>query len=295
MKRMATPQVGRHDGVALAPPPSENVAARPSAGPQPAYWLPVATIWWRELVHFYRQRSRMAGALGTPLLFWLMIGAGFGDSFRTAGAGGAGTAGYLEYFFPGTVLLIVLFTSIFSTMSVIEDRHEGFLLSVLVAPIPRSALVLGKVLGGSTLSLIQGLIFVALGPLVGLRFGLAGAVEITFVLFLISFALTALGFYFAWRIDSVQGYHGVMNLVLLPMWLLSGALFPLSGAHTWIGWVMRANPLTYGLAALRSAFYGAPMPGMPATAVSMAVMGIFGVLCLLAGLQLVSKPSSSAA
>jgi ABC-2 type transport system permease protein len=129
----------------------------------------VATLWWRELVHFGRQRGRMAGALGTPLLFWLMIGAGFGDSFRAAGGSGSGTAGYLEYFFPGTVLMIVLFTSIFSTMSVIEDRREGFLLAVLVAPIPRSALVLGKVLGGATLAFVQGLIFVALAPLIGLR------------------------------------------------------------------------------------------------------------------------------
>ena len=220
MNSMATQPLG-HGRVALAPA-LETAGARRAPAAPPAYWLPVATLWWRELVHFYRQRSRMAGALGTPLLFWLLIGAGFGDSFRTATAPGGGTAGYLEFFFPGTALLIVLFTSIFSTMSVIEDRHEGFLLSVLVAPIPRSALVLGKVLGGATLALVQGLLFVLLAPLIGLRFGLAGALEVALVLFLTSFALTALGFYFAWRIDSVQGYHGVMNLVLMPMWLLSG-------------------------------------------------------------------------
>jgi ABC-type polysaccharide/polyol phosphate export permease len=112
------------------------------------------------------------------------------------------------------------------------------------------------------------------------------------VLFLISFTLTALGFYFAWRLDSVQGFHGVMNLVLMPMWLLSGALFPLTSAHTWIGWVMRINPLTYGLAALRAALYGAPPAGLPSLSVSTAVIGAFGALCLLASLHQVLRPSA---
>jgi ABC-2 type transport system permease protein len=290
---MASPQIGGTPETALAGTAPQTTVTPAFRAPKPAYWLPVATLWWREQVHFYRQRGRMLGALGTPLLFWLMIGAGFGDSFRANGSAGPGAAGYLEYFFPGTILMIVLFTSIFSTMSVIEDRREGFLLSVLVAPIHRSALVLGKVLGGATLALLQGLIMVALAPLLGFRLGVSQILEIAAILFVIAFALTALGFYFAWRLDSVQGFHGVMNLVLMPMWLLSGALFPLTSAHSGIGWVMRANPLTYGLAALRSALYGAPLSGLPAAGVAITVMAVFGVLCLAAGLHQVSRPSAA--
>ena len=245
--------------------------------------LPILTLWQRELVRFYRQRSRVVGALGTPLLFWLLIGSGFGASFQSSGTN------YLAYLFPGTILLIVLFTAIFSTISVIEDRHEGFLLSVLVAPISRAALVLGKVFGGATLALLQGLTFVLLSPLVGIRLGLLQALEVIGVLFLVSFAMTALGFYFAWRLDSVQGFHSVMNLVLMPMWLLSGALFPASGAHTWIGWVMRLNPLTYGLAALRQALLNVPQEAGSLTVCVLVIAG-FGVAAALAGLAEVRKP-----
>src|SRR5215472_1367997 len=113
-------------------------------------FLPAFTLWWRELVRFYRQRSRVIGVIASPLLFWVVIGSGFGTSFRSGSA--AGQQHYLDYFYPGVLIMIVLFTSIFTMMSVIEDRKEGFLLSVMVAPVPRSAIVLGKVLGGTTLS-----------------------------------------------------------------------------------------------------------------------------------------------
>src|SRR5271165_1985106 len=118
--------------------------------------LPAFTLWWREIVRFYRQRSRVVGVIASPLLFWLVIGSGFGTSFRSSGAGGQH---YLDYFFPGALIMIVLFTAIFTMMTVIEDRKEGFLLSVLVAPVSRSVIVLGKVLGGATLATLQGLIF----------------------------------------------------------------------------------------------------------------------------------------
>jgi len=276
--------------LAAAAPVREATAARPA--PRPGIWLPIATLWWRELVHFYRQRSRVAAALGTPLLFWLLIGSGFGRSFRPAGDG---QAGYLEYFFPGTILLIVLFTAIFSTLSVIEDRREGFLLSVLVAPIPRSALVLGKLLGGTTLALLQGLACLLIAPLAGIPMTPLRAAEAAAVLGLIAFGLTALGFFFAWRLDSVQGFHGVMNLVLMPMWLLSGALFPISGAHAWVRVLMLANPLTYGLAALRRTLYEAPPADTPSLALSAAATVAFGLIALAAALWQTGRPSAGGA
>jgi ABC-2 type transport system permease protein len=215
--------------------------------------LPAYTLWWREIVRFYRQRSRVVGVIASPLLFWIVIGSGFGTSFR-AGSG-AGQEHYLDYFYPGALIMIVLFTSIFTMMSVIEDRKEGFLLSVLVAPVPRSAIVLGKVLGGTTLSAIQGLIFLVFAPLVGVHMDFLQFLLVVLTVFLVSFALTALGFAIAWPMDSSQAFHAIINLFLIPLWLLSGALFPLSGASGWMRFLMEINPLTYGTEALRLLLY----------------------------------------
>src|ERR1700758_5512371 len=129
--------------------------------------LPAFTLWWREVVRFYRQKSRVIGVIASPLLFWVVIGSGFGSSFRSGNA--AGQQHYLDYFYPGALIMIVLFTSIFTMMSVIEDRKEGFLLSVLVAPVPRSAIVLGKILGGTTLAAVQGMIFLIFAPFTGVH------------------------------------------------------------------------------------------------------------------------------
>ena len=129
-------------------------------------WLAVGTLAWRELVRFFRQPNRVFGAVGQPLVFWVLFGAGLGPSFRAPGA--AEGVSYREYFFPGTVVLIVLFTAIFTTISIIEDRREGFLQSVLVAPIPRWSMVLGKVLGGAAIAMFQGFVFLLLGLTLGL-------------------------------------------------------------------------------------------------------------------------------
>src|ERR1700732_1193213 len=171
--------------------------------------LPAFTLWQREVVRFYRQRSRVVGVIASPILFWLVIGSGFGTSFRSGGASGQH---YLDYFYPGALIMIVLFTSIFTMMSVIEDRKQGFLLSVLVAPVPRAAIVLGKVLGGTTLSAIQGLIFLAFAPLVGIHMGLIDFLLVVFVVFLVSFALTSLGFAIAWPWDSRRRFPAISIL-----------------------------------------------------------------------------------
>ena len=215
--------------------------------------LPAFTLWWREVVRFYRQKARVVGVIASPVLFWLVIGSGFGTSFQSGGAGESQP--FLNYFYPGALIMIVLFTSIFTMMSVIEDRKEGFLLSVMVAPVSRSAIVLGKVLGGTTLSTIQGLIFLAFAPLVGVHIGLGGFLLVALTVFLVSFALTALGFAIAWPMDSNQAFHAIINLFLIPMWMLSGALFPLAHASAWLRVLMEINPLTYGVEALRDLLY----------------------------------------
>ena len=250
--------------------------------PRPGLMLPAVSLAKRELVRFLRQRHRVIGALATPIVFWLLIGGGMGRSFRTAGPGGEN---YIEYFFPGTILMILLFTAIFSTISIIEDRREGFLQSVLVAPVPRLSIVLGKVLGGTALAFGQAVLFLLLGPLVGVRPTAAGLAAALGLMALLAFALTALGFCIAWRMSSTQGFHAVMNLFLMPMWFLSGALFPPSNASAPLKAVMLLNPLTYGLAGLREALYFGRTPSEGAAgevAVAYLVAAAFSALLLAA-------------
>src|SRR2546422_561071 len=218
--------------------------ARPGTPASAGVLLPAFTLWWREIVRFYRQTTRVVGVLVSPLVFWLVIGSGFGTSFRSGG--GPDQQHYLNYFYPGALIMIVLFTSIFTMMSVIEDRKEGFLLSVLVAPVPRSGIVLGKVMGGTTLSAIQGLIFLVFAPFTGVHLHLLQILLIAVVVFLVSFALTALGFAIAWPMDSSQAFHGIVNLFLIPLWLVSGGLVSMLGAFRWVRVLVDLDPRTCG-------------------------------------------------
>lgn len=251
-----------------------------------------AALWWRDVVRFYRQPSRMIGALGTPLVFWLLLGSGIGTSFRI-GVTDAPPGGYLEYFYPGTLALILLFTAIFSTISVIEDRHEGFLQGVLVSPAPRATIVVSKILAGATLSLAQAGLFLLLAPFANVHLSWASLPLLGVVLALLALALTALGFTLAWILDSAQGFHAIMNLFLLPMWLLSGAVFPAIGAAGWIRWIMMINPMTYGVAAIRGALDGTPaMPGGPSLGGSIIFIALFGLAMLAVGTWTVHRHKS---
>jgi ABC-2 type transport system permease protein len=245
------------------------------------------------MVRFLRQRSRIVGALGSPLVFWLFIGSGVGSSFRLGTTDGSSSMGYLEYFFPGTVVLVLLFTSIFSTISIIEDRKEGFLQSVLVAPIPRSAFVLGKLLGGTSLAVMQAVLFMLLAPLVNISISAIPAA--IGILALVAFGLTALGYIIAWKMDSTQGFHAIMNLFLIPMWLLSGSVFPAATAPGWLKWLILINPLTYGLAAVRSSIYGvqkAAAMNLPPFGFSFGIFVVFACGLFAAAILLTRRTSS---
>jgi len=217
----------------------------------------------RDVVRFLRQRSRIIGVLGTPLIFWALIGSGFN---------------YMGYLFPGTLIQILLFASIFSTISIIQDRQQGFLQGVLVAPVSRASIVLGKVLGGTAIALAQGTLFLLLGPLVGVRPAPAGWAAALGIMATLAFGLTALGVLLAWRFESVQGFHAIMNLFLIPMWLLSGAVFPPEKAVAWVKVVMNGNPLTYGVDALRRALTGEGMSYTVSLGVTVAFAALTFVL-----------------
>jgi ABC-2 type transport system permease protein len=216
-------------------------------------WLAVWTLWRREVVRFMRQRSRVVSVITQPLLFWVLLGAGLHGSFRPPGASQG--SDYLEYLFPGIVALVLLFTAIFATISIVEDRREGFLQGVLVAPVPRSLIVLGQALGSATLALVQGALFLIFAPLIGIPMGPAAIVATLGAMSLVALQMTGLGLIIAWRMESTQGFHAIMNLILMPLWLLSGALFPAEGASDWLGWVMRVNPVTYAMVLLRHCLY----------------------------------------
>lgn len=260
------------------------------------FLLPVGSLARREIVRFLRQRSRIVGALATPLLFWVLLGTGFGSSFRPPGA--AESQSYLTYFYPGTVLLVVLFTSIFSCISIVEDRREGFLQSVLVSPVRPEVIVAGKILGSTGLALMQGAVLLVLAPVIGMPLSLAGLAISLAVLTITSLAMSAIGFVFAWRLNSVQGFHAIMNLILMPMWMLSGALFPASGAMSWTGRLMAANPLNYALAAMRRSMQAGSSAGLddlPSMALCWAVLLATAAVAFVFAARCVSDSARRAA
>jgi ABC-2 type transport system permease protein len=244
-----------------------------------SFILPAATLWQRELVRFWRQKSRVLGVVASPLVFWLLIGYGSNDLAR---------------FYSGSLVLTVMFSAIFSTISIIEDRREGFLLSMMVSPAPRTSLVLGKILGSATLAWIQGLIFLAFAPLAGVSVGVAELIPIAAAIFLVSFTLTGLGFVIAWRMNSTSGFHAIMNLLLVPMWMVSGALFPMATAHGWVRAIMWVNPLTYSIGLLNHLLR---LPNAaPGALESLTVTAAFGfVLLLVSGALAAQKATRSAA
>jgi len=234
----------------------------PSLGSRPLPLVARLRAGWmlarREWTRFFRQRNRVTAAILQPLLFWLLFGTGLSGSFESAGG-----ENFLEFFLPGTIALIVLFTAIFATISVIEDRREGFMQSVLVSPVGRFPVLLGKVLGGAAIAWAQALVFLALVYVVGVASIGVTLPLLLLLLALIAVAMCALGMIVAWPMESTQGFHAIMMLGLMPMWLLSGTFFPIPAWHWsgpvaetgWGAWllsgVMHANPLSYSIIELR--------------------------------------------
>ena len=194
------------------------------------YWLPASMLFRRELLRFWRERSRVAGFVGTPFVFWIVVGSGYSDFAR---------------FLPGALVLTVMFSAIFSAMSLIEDRKEGFLQCVLASPAPRIAIVAGKVAGGSLIATAQTLLFLLVATLGGSLYPEANLPLLALLFLLTALGFTAAGFMIAWLIASSQGFHAVINLIFVPLWMVSGAIFQLGEATAGMRWLMLANPVTY--------------------------------------------------
>jgi ABC-2 type transport system permease protein len=233
----------------------------------------------REFTRFARQPQRVVGAVAQPLMFWLFLGAGMGTSFKPPGME---QVSYLEYFYPGVMVMMMLFASIFSCITIIEDRDAGFLQGVLVAPVSRLGIVLGKVMGSVLIALVQVLLFTAAAPFLGLSLGLGSVALLLLAFVLTGTGFAALGFLLAWGMRSTSAFHAVMMVFLMPLWLLSGALFPVSGAAGWINVVMLVNPVHHALEIIRAPFYGGPaqLLGSQSYLVSLTVTLVWAALCL---------------
>lgn len=220
----------------------------------PTAVLTVAALCRREILKFVRDRSRVAGALVQPLAFWLLLGLGFQGAFQMPDAP-LGSVGYVEFLFPGILALVLLFTAIFSTISIVEERGSGFLQTVLIAPTPRSAIVFGNALGGTLIATVQALLFVVVWPWVGPGLTLSGLAYVVLICLGMGIGFTALGCAIAWRTDTTRGFHAIMNLFLLPLWFLSSAMFPLDSAATGLRELMLVNPVSYAVSGLRHGLY----------------------------------------
>jgi ABC-2 type transport system permease protein len=247
--------------------------------------LAVYSLWRRELVRFLRDRSRLTGSLLQPVLFWLLFTGALQGSFKPAGQD------YGTWFFVGTLAMIALFTAIFSTITVIEDRQAGFLQGVLVAPVPRAAIALGKILGGATLGFGLSAVFLVLAPIAGVQLSFGSLLATLAVLALVAVSVTGLGFTMAWLLDSSAGYHALMMLVLMPMLLLSGAFFPMQGAHPVMAFLMAIDPLTYCVGLLRHALQG-PVPGVPELWLCLLVTAAFAFGTFVLGTWVVTRRSA---
>lgn len=206
------------------------------------------TIWYRDVLRFARDRVRMVAALGQPLLYLFVFGTGLAPAMS---ASTNGALDFRQFMFPGILAMAVLFTAIFSAISVVWDREFGFLKEVMVAPVSRTAVALGKVAGGATVAMFQGVIILLLAPVVGVRLGAMQIVSIVGLMLLLATVMTALGLVIAARQRTMEGFQMMMNFLLMPMFFLSGAFFPLRGVPLWMEWLARLDPVTYGVDSIR--------------------------------------------
>lgn len=229
----------------------------------------------RELIRQVRQPTRIVASIATPLLIWLFIVGGFAGA---VGDVGGGRSSLTAYTIPGMASLTVIFASIFASISLIQDRHEGVLRAALVSPAPGWSIALSKVGAGSVLALAQGLVVLLALPMLGVPLSVGGVVGAIAVLACVSAALIGLGLALAWIVDSTQGFHGVMNALLMPMWLLSGAVFPVEEAAGWMRVVTLLNPLSWAHSAMRGSL-GMSDSGVMTLAWSITLgFAVFGVL-----------------
>lgn len=230
---------------------------------------------YRELLRFVQERSRMLSSFGMPVLFFIIFGAGFNRIIGTLTPG----VDFIKFIYPGIVAMTVLMTSVFSGLSVVWDREFGFLKEVLVAPLSRTGIVLGKATGGATVATIQGSMMLVLAPIIGIALTPILVIKVVPLLIIISLSLSGLGILVASRMRSQQGFHVVVQLIIFPLIFLSGIFFPVNNVPVWLQIISKVNPLTYGVDAIRQIFLGsdfAPVRGAIESSNPVVGITVFG-------------------
>ena len=218
----------------------------------------ISILWLRQIKRYIRSRSRIVGSLGQPLLFLVALGFGFGPVFEKAGGGN-----YVQFLAPGVIAMSILFTAMFSGVEIIWDRQFGFLKETLVAPVPRLHIMIGRTLGSATVALLQGIVVFLIAMLVGFRPEQWGMFPVALLaMFLLALLFTAFGTAIASLMEDFHGFQLIMNFLVMPLFFLSGALFPLEGLPPAIDIIAKIDPLTYGIDALRGTLIGATHFGL---------------------------------
>lgn len=253
----------------------------------------IYTIWYRDVIRFSRNRARIVASLGQPLLFLFVFGAGLSPAM---GAMAGGNLKFEQFMFPGILAMAVLFTAIFAAVSIVWDREFGFLKEVMVAPVSRVAVALGKLAGGSTVAMFQGSLVLLFAPLLGIKLTLDQALILIGLMLLLALVMSALGILVAARQRSMEGFQVIMNFIMLPMFFLSGAFFPLNGVPIWMEVLARVNPVTYGVDPLRQVALRESLPQVFMVALRLhpittdvAIMIGFGIAFLVPAVWLFSK------
>ncbi len=239
-------------------------------------------LWLRQIKRYIRSKSRIVGSLGQPLLFLVALGFGFGPIYAKAGGGN-----YLQFLAPGVICMSILFTSIFSGIEIIWDRQFGYLKETLVAPVSRIYIMVGRTLGGATVAMIQGLVVFILTFFVGFRpVSLILLPVAFFVMFLVALFFTALGTAIGSRLDDMQGFQIIINFLVMPLFFLSGALFPVEGLPQALEIVTRLDPLSYGVDAMRGTLSGTAHFGV---GFDLIVLSILVLIVTFIGAKMFSK------
>ncbi|OGZ17972.1 MAG: multidrug ABC transporter permease [Candidatus Nealsonbacteria bacterium RBG_13_37_56] len=239
-------------------------------------------LWLRQLKRYFRSKARVIGSLGQPILFLIALGFGFGPIFQQAGGGN-----YIQFLTPGIIAMSILFIAIFSGIEIIWDKQFGFLKEMLVAPVSRFQIMIGRTLGGATVATLQGIIVLLLSFIVGFRPGNIIMLPLGFLfMFLIALLFTALGTAIASVLEDMQGFQLIMNFLVMPLFFLSGALFPLQGLPKMIGVIASIDPLSYGVDGLRGTLVNGAHFGI---GLDFLVLGAITAILLFIGSYLFSK------
>jgi ABC-2 type transport system permease protein len=242
---------------------------------------PIYIMWLRQIKRYWRSKARIVGSLAQPLLFLVALGFGFGPIFQKAGGGN-----FIDFLAPGIIAMSVLFTAMFNGIEIIWDRQFGFLKETLVAPVSRFKIMIGRTLGGATVASLQGILVLLISLLIGFRPAIGGIIPSIIFMFLIAILFTALGTAIASKLEDMQGFQLIMNFIIMPVFFLSGALFPLDSLGSVLKAVIQFNPLSYGVDGIRGSLTGVSHLGLT---LDFGVLIVVSAIILAIGSYLFSK------